>query len=423
MPCCPPAPTPCARCVGTRRRRRHAEGHGAAEPGLHLHAQPARRRSTRSRTPEAVEDETANVAPRRAALAGAPQAPLDPIEDEADDPRGAGPRPRARRERRPAQPALPWLPELQGSVEWATPVIDRLRDDARRFARHQRGAAQARGRIADAAEWSLGGLWPRARAPRGAWRPSSCSSPAEATRSRRAPATAQPAAAHALPAAPSARSRRGAVFVTGPLAAAGRSGERRRPLLATSRFLGDANHLDPQASITAKAGANTPVPRLGTRAGTSTPGGDILALSTSARRAGRNRGWTSIRRCAPSASAATNWPASAASGRSSSLGLRVLRDASTISSSTLREAAAARVLRMTNGVDAGTPRRRVQRRAPVRRVPSDGSVTYTYGQQLAAVALASRCRVGGAATSTTWSARVETVIDGTDTRVSRVSTG
>ena len=76
--------------------------------------------------------------------------------------------------------------------------------------------------------------WPRARARPGAWPPSSCSSPAAATRSRPAPATARARCARGCWAGdPRAHDRSvGAVFVQDRWQADGRlTATRRRPLL------------------------------------------------------------------------------------------------------------------------------------------------------------------------------------------------
>ncbi len=175
--------------------------------------------------------------------------------------------------------ALPWLPEMQGSVEWATPVEVGSQVPESEPSTTNLGALRLRGRLGDAAEWSLGGLV--AERESASWRMA-------------AEFVVEPGGGHRLEAGagygdnvlrngiaagtPTDDGSTGAVFVVDRFD--------RGPFVATVgarytyiSFLADDNHISPQASLTARTGKHTRV-RVGYTTQAVTPGGDLLALST-----------------------------------------------------------------------------------------------------------------------------------------------
>lgn len=356
-----------------------------------------------------VEDETANVAPRRLRwLVRHKDRSILESEDEAEIPEAQDlDRVRAASGGLLSQ-ALPWLPEMQGSVEWATPVIVGSETTPADSLATNLGSVKLRGKIGDDAEWSLGGLL--AESDSASWRMAAefVVAPAEGHHLEAGAGYGDNLLRRTLTGGTKDNGSTGAAFITdryeaGPLEV--NVGARYRYI----SFLVDGNHLSPQASITAKAGANTRF-RASYASQAVTPGGDLLALSTL--------------RVAPVATEVDVDPSLRAErvGHVELAGIRTFGPVELtgfvfterVYDPLLNRYEGGRrpVLRVTNGIDADTRGGGFTLGRKFGSV-ADASVTYTVGQQNGYWVGA-----GGGSRFNDLVARVETVIDATDTRLS-----
>ena len=305
--------------------------------------------------------------------------------------------------------ALPWLPEMQGSVEWATPRVIGSETSASDSLGTNVGALKLRGRIGDAAEWSLGGLL--AESGSASWRMAAefIVEPGDGHRIETGAGYGDSMLRTATAGGPIDDGSTGAVFVIdrfqrGPVEVS--LGAR----YSYISFLNDGNHVSPQASLTAQAGENTKF-RLGYSSQAVTPGGDLLALSTLSvtpvateinidptlrvERVGHLE-FAGIRSIGP-------------------LELTGFAFTESITDPLLNAYESGRrpVLRVSNGVDAACRGVGLTLARHFGRV-ADGSVTYSYGRQRGHDALLT----GGRARFHDVVARVETAINSTDTRFS-----